>query len=61
MACPRTSACPFYEKIHSKPLLEVWKTFYCDADYERCERYKLFKAGKVTPDELLPNGKTMDT
>ena len=36
--------------------LTFWQALYCDARYERCERFKLSSAG-IRPDiDLLPNG-----
>jgi hypothetical protein len=36
--------------------LAVWKMNYCNADYARCERYKLSALGKRVPINLMPNG-----
>jgi hypothetical protein len=36
--------------------LAVWKINYCNADFTRCERYKLTSAGKRAPINLMPNG-----
>jgi hypothetical protein len=38
----------------------VWQSFYCEAAYDRCERYKLSTAGLDVPEKLLPNGRLVD-
>lgn len=40
--------------------LRVWRSFYCDGMFTRCERYKLAEAGAPIPDRLLPNGRIQD-
>jgi hypothetical protein len=40
--------------------LGVWRSFYCDGVFVRCERYKLAATGTAVPDELLPNGRLID-
>ena len=39
--------------------LKTWQIRYCEADYTRCERYKLAKQGQAVPLNLLPNGKVL--
>jgi hypothetical protein len=39
-----------------QPLLQVWKALYCEANYERCARYKKACSGDAVPITLLPNG-----
>jgi hypothetical protein len=36
--------------------LATWKINYCNADYSRCERYKLAALGRPVPINLMPNG-----
>jgi hypothetical protein len=43
-----------------KEALRVWQSFYCEAAFARCERYKLALAGAHVPEKLLPNGKLVD-
>jgi hypothetical protein len=40
--------------------VRVWRSFYCDASYSRCERYKLGSSGVEVPARLLPNGRFLD-
>jgi hypothetical protein len=40
--------------------LRVWQSFYCEAAFARCERYKLAGAGLEVPERLLPNGRVLD-
>jgi len=39
------------------PALEIWKSAFCNGDYEACARYKTAKTGQPAPLSLLPNGK----
>ena len=57
MACPNQTRCPLFSHFRVKASLSVWHTFYCEADFERCERYRLGAAGGRVPSTLLPNGK----
>lgn len=59
-ACPRTIACPLFKQMSMKSALNVWRTFYCEGNYGRCERWKLVSRGATAPLNLLPNGKTLD-
>ena len=38
----------------------VWKTFYCAGNFERCARYQRSVAGEAVPANLLPNGKLLE-
>jgi hypothetical protein len=40
--------------------LTVWKTNYCQADYERCARFQLVCSGHAVAKNLLPNGKSLN-
>jgi len=57
--CPRLSTCPFFnEKMKAKPgTTEMYKSMYCQKDYEKCARYLVFIAlGKEkVPANLYPN------
>lgn len=39
--------------------LSVWKTNYCEAQFERCHRYKTACAGQEVQVNLLPNGRLL--
>ncbi len=58
--CPRVSTCPMFKQMSMKIALSVWRTFYCEGDFARCERWKLVSAGKPVPLNFLPNGRTLD-
>lgn len=38
----------------------MWRSFYCEGTYDRCERYKLASSGAVIPDNLLPSGRLIE-
>lgn len=39
--------------------LRIWQDNYCDAEFERCERYKRSERGERVARELMPNGKML--
>jgi hypothetical protein len=39
--------------------LSVWQAHYCNADFEKCERYQRTLRGEHVPVNLLPNGKML--
>lgn len=43
-----------------KEALRVWQSFYCEASFARCERFKLTVAGLPVPEKLLPNGRLVE-
>jgi hypothetical protein len=54
--CPNKAKCPLFPLFRMSENLTFWQSLYCDARYERCERFKLSSTG-VRPDlDLLPNG-----
>lgn len=57
MTCTHTVNCPLFAQFAMDPALQVWKSHYCDGDYNSCARYNLSKTGKAVPLSLLPNGK----
>ena len=59
-ACPNTERCAIRQAIGMKAALAVWQSFYCEAAFERCERYKLVSAGVEAPARLLPNGRLLE-
>ncbi len=58
--CPRVSGCPLFKQMSMKIALSVWRAFYCEDEYARCERWKIASSGKVAPLNLLPNGRTLE-
>ncbi|HSN15042.1 MAG TPA: hypothetical protein VLT61_10440 [Anaeromyxobacteraceae bacterium] len=58
--CSRVETCPLFKQFQMKAALRVWQGYYCEGDFNRCERWKLVSAGKPVPMNLLPNGHTLD-
>ncbi len=59
-SCPRITTCPLFKQFSIKSSLAVWKTYYCEGEFGRCERWKLVAANQQVPLGLLPNGKYLD-
>lgn len=59
-SCLRVSTCPLFAQLKMKSSLRVWKTYYCEGDFDRCARYRLVQAKEPVPLNLLPNGKLLD-
>jgi hypothetical protein len=60
MACAKVSGCPLFKAFTMKSSLQVWKSYYCEGDFSRCERFKLSSCGKPVGLTLLPNGRTLE-
>jgi hypothetical protein len=60
MACSRVSGCPLYKAFAMKSSLRVWQSYYCEGDFDRCERFRLSSAGSTVPPNMLPNGRLLD-
>lgn len=54
--CPNVTRCPLFPRFRLKASLRLWKTFYCEADYEGCARWRLSCQGSAVPPDLLPDG-----
>jgi hypothetical protein len=59
-SCPQLLQCGLHRNVSMKEALRVWQSFYCEAAFARCERYKLTAAGARVPEKLLPNGRLVD-
>jgi hypothetical protein len=59
-SCPQLFACGLHRNVSMKEALRVWQSFYCEASFARCERFKLVAAGLPVPEKLLPNGRLID-
>jgi hypothetical protein len=59
MVCERITSCALFKQFTMKSSLTVWKTFYCEGDPSRCERFRLVLAKQPVPANLLPNGKLL--
>jgi hypothetical protein len=54
--CPNTGRCPLFPRFLLKASLRLWKTFYCESEYEGCARWRLSRQGLSVPPDLLPDG-----
>lgn len=61
LQCPQATSCPLYSMFRDESALGIWKVMYCRKGFEKCERYRATQAGQVPPDDMLPNGKRLDT
>lgn len=61
MSCMHYKTCPLFIYFSSHPILNLWRTNYCDKpDNYHCVRYKNTSAGIANPVSLLPNGKQVE-
>jgi hypothetical protein len=58
--CSHVVGCELFPKFSTQGALRVWQTYYCEAQFESCARFKLAAAGRPVPQGLLPNGKMLD-
>jgi hypothetical protein len=58
-ACPNSGSCPLFPLFSRPGFLRVWQIHYCEADYSKCERFKLGREGKPVPQTMLPNGQSL--
>jgi hypothetical protein len=59
-SCPQLFTCGLHRNVSMKEALRVWQSFYCEASFARCERFKLASAGVAVPEKLLPNGRLVE-
>lgn len=57
--CTHMAHCELFPKFGLRGSLKVWTTFYCEGQFERCERYRRALRGETVPPHLLPNGKEL--
>ena len=57
--CSQAARCDLSRKLRFEAR-NVWQTFYCTGNFERCARYQRMLAGADVPPNLLPNGKLLD-
>lgn len=60
MSCSHKTSCGMFPVISLSSALKIWQTFYCDGNYESCQRYQRSIAGEPVSRTLLPNGKMLD-
>lgn len=59
--CKWYIVCPM-KRFYEEGKLELkWIEEYCMGDYTRCARYKLEETGIPHPDNMLPDGKAMES
>jgi len=58
--CSHVSSCELFPKFGLRGSLKVWNTFYCEGQFERCERYQRALRGEPVSPNLLPNGKELN-
>ena len=57
--CPQLKTCLLHTRFNMAGVAKTFTALYCEADFARCERYRLVEAGSPVPETLLPNGKAM--
>lgn len=58
--CSHIASCELFPRFGVRGSLKVWTAFFCEGNFERCERYKLALLGRPVPPNLLPNGKELN-
>jgi len=58
--CTFAEHCALRQAVGMKAALDVWKSFYCEGAFQRCERHKLATSGLEVPARLLPNGRLLE-
>ncbi len=53
--CENTSICPMF-KYFRKVAQDVYRSMFCEGDFEACARRKLRLSGQSVPANLLPHG-----
>ena len=59
-SCPHMERCALRQSIGMKAAMEVWQGFYCESNFDRCERFKLYGSGAEVPARLLPTGRLLE-
>jgi hypothetical protein len=60
MGCPHERECSLFEQRAIEASLRVWRSYYCDGNFDRCERFRLAEAGHEVSPSLLPNGRMLE-
>ncbi len=58
--CSHITSCELFPKFAIRGSLKVWVTFFCEASYENCARYRRALSNRPVPVNLLPNGRELD-
>ena len=54
--CPKMVKCPVFPEFRNRSALKMMQALYCEADFSRCERFKIASAGELPPRDMLPDG-----
>lgn len=57
MSCSHIKSCELFVQFALNPALDVWKEYYCEADYKKCVRFQNALKNQPIPLTLLPNGR----
>jgi hypothetical protein len=57
--CPNARSCGLFPALSESGLLRIWQINYCEATFDRCERYRRMQRGDEVPSTMLPNGETL--
>jgi hypothetical protein len=57
--CPNARGCGLFPALSESGLLRIWQINYCEATFDRCERYRRMHRGEEVPSTMLPNGETL--
>lgn len=58
--CSHVPSCELFPRFGLQGALKVWRTFYCEGNFESCARFRLASSGRPVPPNLLPNGRQLD-
>lgn len=58
--CPKMVRCPVFPIFRNRSALRVLQSLYCEADFSRCERFKIASTGTMPPRTLLPDGRHLE-
>ena len=58
--CSHVATCELFPKFGMRASLKVWTAFYCQGNFENCERYKRALHGQPVAPNLLPNGRELN-
>ena len=57
--CPNAASCGLFPALSESGLLRIWQINYCEAGFDRCERFRRMQRGDEVPTTMLPNGETL--
>lgn len=49
-------ACPLFQLFSSEKSGSIFKKFYCQGEFNTCQRKQLGDKGQTVPQNMLPNG-----